>query len=185
MKKSICLLLCIAMLLLCSCSREYSVEGYKNFSIHHSDYELNHYILPSDDFVETFQHTKIDYYYREEYSSIVDFASRTFVVINYEKDVYEQAKEYCLENMQLSESVYIEYNGYTFIENIELAVKQERYGEISFPRWFNMFVYNDDLNTLIFIGFYGTEYSNEDAQDIQNNWGAFLEKHFSDLYDWK
>jgi len=186
MKKIIIFLLCFATVFLCSCGSEYSIDGYENFQTSHSHYELNHYLVPSLDFTELFQYTDIDYYYREEYNSLFDFTERSFLVVKYEKQIYEQAKEYCFQNMQLSDTNFVEYNEYVFIENTELATKQDRNGTLSsFPNWFNMFSYNDNSNSLLFLGFYNSNYTSDDAQNVRDNWGAFLEKHFSDIYDWE
>ena len=188
MKKKTILIFCCALLacLLCSCSYTYSVDGYENFDKRESHYELNHYILPSDDFVELFQNSGIDYYYREQQQSLLQFVEKSFIVINYEAETYELAKEYCLQNMQFSDAESLEYNGYIFIENIELAVKQNRYENSGdFPEWFNMFAYNDNMKCLVFMGFYGSIYPPVDAQEVREHWSEFIEKHFSDVYDWK
>lgn len=181
MKKHIILLLCCVALFLCSCSSDYKVDGYENFNLNHSHYELNLYILPSTDFADTFKYTDIEYHYREEYQSTTHFVERSIVAINYEKEIYQQAKEYCIQNMQLAGSSAIEHNGYTFIENTKLAAGQDRLGK-SFPHWYNMFAYNDTSNSLLFIGFYGSDYTSNDAQNIRDNWGLFWEKHFSDIH---
>lgn len=191
MKRKKLFFFCCSILLaclLCSCSHTYSVDGYEHFDKKESHYELNHYILPSDDFVDLFSNVGIKYAYREQYQSIIRFVEKSFVVIDYEAEVYEIAKEYCLQNMQLSDAEPLEYNGYIFIENIELAVKQNRYENPgSFPHWFNMFAYNDNKRCLVFMGFYGSSYlyPPDDAQEVREHWGAFIEKYFSDIYDWK
>ena len=185
MKKYIAFLLCISTVLLCSCSSEYSVDGYENFQVSHSHYELNNCLLPTEDFAEMFQYNNIEYYYREKYKSMLEFVEKSLLVIKYEKSIYELAKEYCLQNMQLADSHYIEYNGYVFIENIKLAIAQDRYGTLNdFPALFNMFSYNDNLNCLVFMGIYCPNYTSDDAQNVRANWGDFLEKHFSDIYEW-
>ena len=185
MKRKIFALLCCIFLLFCLCSCTVRIDGYENFKINTSDYELDHYILPSEDFVNIFPNIGLDYHFRDEYS-IIRFVERSFIVIEYEKETYEIAKEYCLQNMQLSDADPLEYNNYIFIENIELAVKQNRYENPgSFPHWFNMFAYNDNMNCLVFMGFYGSIYKPDDSPDVRDHWGEFIEKHFSDLYDWK
>ena len=186
MKMKIITLLFSIVLLFCSCGSEYSINGYENFETSHSHYELNNYILPTINFADVFENIGVDYYYNEEYKAMHQFVERSFLAIHYEKEIYEKAKEYCLQNMQLSDCEYMEYNGYIFIENIELAVKQNRYENPgSFPHWFNMFAYNDNMSCLIFMGFFSPEYTPDDAEDIRDNWGQFIENHFSDNFDWK
>lgn len=180
-KVNLILALCFIMMIMCSCNSKYSVDGFENLNVNDSNYELNHYILPSDDFADTYEYKNIDYTFRDEYLSIFYWTERSLIVIEYDEDVYTQAKEYCLDNMMLNESMTLEYNGYTFIENIKLAVGQERN---SFPHWFNMFAYNDDVNILVFMGFYGTNYDyQKDLQNVKDNWGDFLDEHFAELHD--
>ena len=172
-KLCVSVLLCFLVLLFCSCSEKISIDGIENFQVSHSNYELNVCLLPSADFIEKFEHTNIDYHYYAEYGTYLSIAGteRTLLVAEYGPDTYEEAKTYCLQNLQLSETNSVEYNNYTFIENIELAVGQERYGKAnSFPKWFNMFAYNDSLRRLVFVGFYSPDYTSADAQNVCDNW---------------
>lgn len=191
-KLNVIFLCCLMVLTLCSCgdrfngekySEKFNVDGVENFEVNEGDFELNHYILPSMDFLENFSCLDVDYHYRRKFKTWLSIVGTecSLIAIQYEQNNYESAKEYCLQNMQLLESNCVEYNGYTFIENTELATKQNR---TSFPKWFNMFAYNDKLNCLVFMGFYGEDYWVDDAQEVKDNWGTFLEKHFSDVYDW-
>lgn len=183
----IVVLLCLLIFMLCACSETHCVDGIENFQVDHSNYELNVYLLPSDDFVDRFAHINIDYHYRAEYETYLSIAGteKTFLVTEYEQEIYEQAKTFCLQNLQLSDVSTMEYNGYIFVENTKLAVQQNRFGKANaFPKWFNIFAYNDSLRQLVFIGFYSPDYSSEDAQNVCDNWGEFIEKHFSDIYDW-
>lgn len=174
--------------LLCSCNADVSIDGINSFQTNQSHYELNVCLLPSDDFLSRFKCIDIDYSYREQYNSPLSlFATeRSMIIGTYEMSVYEQAKAYCLEKMELSSSNVISYNGYTFLENIELAVDQGRYGDDRvnvFPQWFNMFAYNDDLKCLVFMGFYSPDLTSRDAIKVVDNWGEFLKEHYSDVYD--
>ena len=178
-------LICVLLFACSSCNEKYGLDGIENFQENHSDYELNVFLLPTKDFIREFEYVDIDYHYRAEYETYFSIGGteRTLVVVEYRQEVYEKAKAYCLQNLQLSETNIIEYCDYTFIENIALPINQDRYGQInSFPKWFNMFAYNDELKTLIFIGFYSPDYTSADAQNVRDNWGAFIEKHFSDIY---
>lgn len=184
MKKLLAVILCcVTVFLLCSCfDSNYVIEGIENFSTGDGSIELNDYILPSEDFIEKFENTDIQYrYYGSLHSD-----DRSIVAITYTQDVYKQAKEYCLEEMVLSDSMIMEYNGYTFIENVELPIVLKEYGR-GLPHHFNMFVYNDTLNRLIFLGAYLSDFykaTPQKTQDVVENWGAFVETYFSDIYDW-
>jgi hypothetical protein len=80
--------------------------------------------------------------------------------------------------MRLSDSNILEYNGYTFIEN---AVENTNH---VFPSWFQMFAFNDKTGTLVFLGIYLDGHSSEDAQEVRDYWGSFVEQYFSDGFDW-
>lgn len=203
MKKCVICLLCLSIALFCVGCGAYKIEidGYEKFDINHSDFELNHYLLPDLEFPDKFPYIDIEYHYNEDYKTIEDFTEKSLIVIRYNEKNYEQAKAYCLQNMNLSEAEPIEYSGYVFIENIELAIKQDRYDtREDFPRWFNMLAFNDDENCLVFIGFYAArmtiasylcgswqEYSAlydidgglSVAQKVRDNWGLFLKDFFS------
>ena len=198
--KKISLVITLFLLLssLCSCTnknvddeiiydRIIKVDGINDFKNNEGNYELNVYLLPTDDFVNRFDYTDIDYHYREHYESNIDFVGyeKSIVVIKYEENVYEQAKEFCLQEMTLSENYILEHNGYVFKENVELAIEQDRYREdfvYSFPKRFNMFAYSDSLNCIIFLGFYCPDYTNEDAMLTIKNWDQFLYRYYSDVY---
>ena len=210
MKKCVICLLCFAIALLCIGCGAYDIafDGYENFSKSHSDFELNHYILPDLEFPDKFPYINIDYCLRENYKAAYDFTEKSLIVIHYDKETYEQAKEYCLQNMQLLDAEPMEYNDYVFMKNIELAIKQDRYDTYAdYPTWFNMFAFNDEENCLVFMGFYAARLVIADhvcdsweeylemysdtydgslvAQEVHNNWGAFLENFFADIYDWQ
>ena len=197
MKRLMAILLCCLMVLtLCSCgdrfngekySEKFNVDGIENFDKFEGSIEINQYILPSDTFLEEFNYLDIDYHYRNNFKTIFSIfgTERSLITIHYEQEEYQQAKEYCLQNMQLLESNRVEYNGYVFIDNVKLkTLRNNNITRSEFPHYFNMFGYNDDLNCLVFIGFFGEDYWVDDAQQVKDNWGAFLEKHFSDVYDW-
>ena len=188
MKKLTMIVICCVLLLsLCSCKfiRDYSVRGVENFDAEYSDFELNVCLLPTEDFLERYEYINADYRYSAENAGVLslDESHESIVMIQYEDDVYLQAKQYCLDNMELSDSNIIPYGDYIFFENIELAVGMGKYGSpIGFPRWFNMFAYNDTLRQLVFIGYYDSTFYDVDIVEFQKQWGSFLQEHFGEVY---
>ena len=162
------------------------VDGIENFKSPEGYYELNAYILPSIDFIDMFEYVKADYHFREHYETKWDFVGyeKSIVIIEYDDIIYEKAKEFCLENMVLNETYTLVYNGFIFLENIKLSIEQNRENS-TFPMDFNMFAYNDELKTLVFIGYYNPGYADEDVMPIIKNWGGFLADYFSDVYVFK
>ena len=186
MKRLMAILLCCLMVLpLCACGEKYSekfnVDGIKNFEKFVVTVEINKYILPSDSYLEEFNFLDIDYHYRINYKTIFSFlgTERSLITIHYEQEEYQQAKEYCLQNMQLLESNRVKYNGYVFIDNVKLeTLRNNNIPTSQFPDYFNMFIYNDDLNCLMFMGFGGEDNYGFDAQEVKDNWGNIFRKAF-------
>lgn len=173
-KYCILILVCVIILSFCACEK-IAFDGVENFSTAHSGLSINSSLLPSDDFFDRFEYVDADYKYRAEFKTYVSPTGieRSIVYVEYEPEIYEQAKEFCFQEMMLRDNIQ-EYNGYTFIQNMGYE----------FPKHFNMFAYNDSNCRLVFIGLYTIEYSEEDAQEVSENWGDFVEQYFGDLYDW-
>lgn len=165
----------------------YEINGIENFDKFDGPSEINVDILPSDDFAEKFKYIDAQYFYKECYDGWWDVLAdeKSVVVFKYEETEYVAAKEFCLNEMNLSDTYTLQHNGYIFMENIETAIRYSAYSEEtvnSFPQRFNMVAYNDKLNTLVFFGCYFSSYSNEDAMFIISQWGEFLKANFSDMY---
>lgn len=85
----------------------------------------------------------------------------------------------------MSEKNRVEYNGYVFIENVWL--KEENDEPFDLER-FQMFIYNDGLNRLVFMGYknmedYFVSFSPEQSQNVLDDWETFLEQEFAEVYD--
>lgn len=166
----------------------YKTDGIQNFNKYDGPSEINVDILPSDDFIETFKCVDSQYFYRECYDGWWDTLAdeKSVVVFRYDENNYNAAKAFCLNEMNLSDTYTLAYNGYVFKENIATAIRYDAYsddGVHSFPQRFNMVAYNDELNTIVFFGCYFSGYSNDDAMLIVSQWGEFLNAHFSDMYN--
>ncbi len=150
-------------------------DGIETFAKETSSVSLNQWILPSVEFIDEFVYIDMDYHYKSVYTGLfyTDGAERSIIYAKYDEAIYSQAKQYCFDEMELSNENIIEYNGYRFIQNIK-ALKD-------FPSWFNMFAYNDDLNSLVFLGYYTTD----DAEEITYNWGEFLIEQFGEWYSFE
>lgn len=159
---------------------EIIIKGIDNFSENSSSYGLGDELMPSLDFIEQYEYVDMKYYFRIDYQGPFHLESAEHVVIvgSYEESIYKQAKEYCFQKMQLSEINIIEYNGYIFAQNNKTEDSEEQ-----FPHRFTMFAYNDELCHLAFMGFCDYNYTFNDTEEVLENWEVFLDKHFSDLYD--
>lgn len=172
-------------LIMTACDSVVYEEGIENFSKADSSYSINEFLLPSDDFLDDFKYENGQYYFKSIYDYTkkdCNVLDRSIVICEYNQDVYENAKKYCLDEMNLSDSNVIEYNGYIFIENLkhfEERKQLEGGKNTGYPRWFNMLVYNDDKECLAFIGFY----CSKSPEFALTDWDKFLEEYFSEYYN--
>lgn len=190
----ICLCIISIFLTLTSCS-PVSIEGIDQYQPEISTVGLTSYLFPDDDFLKRYEYSDGAFFYYDEFLVV----EKTIAVLTYESDIYIQAKENCISREFISKNNVKEYKGFVFSENLRLPqaynnLKYE-YGteEIDlslnnaynkeFPNRFNMIGYNDDLNTLIFIGFYCTDDRNEKVNLANTDFGAFLEAFFSEYYN--
>ena len=137
-----------------------------------------------------FNYTRGDYHYYDAPLLSLSSLEKAIAILEYDDIIYQEAKQYCLNNMYLSPTNIKEHNGYVFIENLGYAdyvgsikngVNQE------FPETFTMFGYNDSLKTLVFLGFC-SEHANDKKDDPQaayaeTDFGKFLDIFFSEYYD--
>ena len=182
MKKRICCMLITILILLSGCSSSKGhLQGIELFAMDYpSEYELNVCIIPSEDFLSEYEYIDADYSFTYVYDGLIFWhdVETSVLSIKYSPSVYGQAKDFCLEEMMLTSAPIVEYNGFVFYDNFELAAAQNRTVHI-FPGWFNLFAYNDNTKELPFLGYYDSDLMAEDAKDVLNNWDEFFEKNFN------
>ena len=54
---------------------------------------------------------------------------------------------------------------------------------MDWENWFVMNVFNDELNTVLAIGFYTAYPTPEYLNLVQNDWQGFLDTYFGEYYD--
>lgn len=168
----------------CGCSPyEIYVEGIDNFSIADSSTSLNQRILPSEEFLETYEYISAEYFYRDTYKTplSVESIEQSIVIVTYDSNNYELAKSFCFDSMELSDTNQCTYNNYVFVENV--ALFKARNEATDYPYWFNMFVYNDNEKCLLFMGYSASVIYHEQAGLATENWGEFLDKYYGDFYN--
>lgn len=161
------------------------IHSIEKFELSTSTVSLTQYLLPDEGFIDMFKYTDGNYHYYDN-CKLANALELVLMELSYDAETYSKAKNYCLESMYLSDENVKEYNGYIFLENLELPQhlnRLENQKNVKFPYTFAMFSYNDSKQTLIFIGFYcGTGLHNEVDRDA-TDWGAFLDKYYSEYYD--
>ena len=105
----------------------------------------------------------------------------TFLYLRYEEEVYINAKQCMLENMEPYNELYYEYNDYIFYENSNF-IEQE--GVRTFPEYFTMACYNDEECALIFIGFDAYTKSNKKYVNyLKNDFPMFIDTYYGVYHD--
>ena len=168
--------------LLCSCSYHYTDRGLENFSVNDSSVGLCRGLLP-DDFMDEFSYANGDYFYSANEESAISFCEeKVLIYLQYDNIVYQNAKKHAMDNLMLSESVAI-YNGYFFYNNdTPASLGNDHLDSKNYPYEFVRFAYNDNNNTLIFMGFSVTADLQSEVDEVADDWGAFLEKYYGEWY---
>lgn len=186
MKKTVIFFIAIAVLVLfmfTSCTPVY-LEGIEEFDEGTSSFGLTAHLLPDKDFLSKFEYTDSMYHYYDNTINHINkqpLVERIIMVLEYEDDVYEQAKMYCMDNMVLSENRVYEYNGYSFSETLDIVNHD---AESDFPQIFTMFSYNDEKHRLIFMGFACEITEVDNVNDLINqDFYSFLKEYFYEYYD--
>lgn len=177
------MLLVLAFSLTACASQE--INGIENFDIHDCSVELSYYLFPSEDFVTRFEYEDGDYWFYESDNWGWGYA-KTFAYLRYSPNHYWEAKQYCMENFALSDVHQYEHNEYHFAEHICHTLKgadREYIPGSDYPRHFNMFAFNDQNHTLIFLGYYCGNPDNPERQLAEQDFSAFLKQVYSVYFD--
>ena len=197
-KKIICIVLCTVVLSqLVGCYQDLEkhslhdyIEQINKNGVGFSSVEIDRpdHFLPSLTFIEDYQYIDGSFHWREDDPFRGVFTSKvhpevSMLCLRYDVETYYQAKEYMLEAITPYGDEFYIYNDYVFYENsnfIELRGRQ-------FPEFFTMACYNDEKNTLVFIGMYSGTLAGPSClddrflSDIKENWADFIETYYTDL----
>ncbi len=194
MKKLILCFLLIVPLALTGCSfcdtiEYFSLDEYKEKiagdGIGYSDYEVDLavYILPSITFLDDYAYIDSTFYFYEHLSFWFFCRheaenSKTLIVLQYEEEVYWEAKACVVENIGVYQDTYYTYNNFQFYGN-------QKFKNFEIPHWFAMVGYNDTTQTICFLGFYDRYPKIEDKyyEDIDAHWTEFIDQYFGEYYD--
>lgn len=134
------------------------------------------YFLPSDSFCTDYEYTNTGYHFVEKFKK--EKNSMVILYIEYEQNVYYEAKTSMFDGIKPYDDNRYEYQGFEFYKNSNYitAYVDGIYGD-RFPKAFTMAGYNDEKRTLMFIGYY-----NSSRTEIED-WGAFIESIYGEYYD--
>ena len=200
MKKVLFLLVIISIILsLSSCFHSYDVyidsldqyreeiaENRYEFGFSDAEIDAPAYFLPSDTFISDFDYIEGSYHYYYEYWVREIFGSVrqpeiSLLVLEYEEDVYLEAKDFMLKNIEAYDDTRYIYGSYCFYENLKFANFQP---SRLFPKWFVMAGYNDNKHILVFLGFEnGRNMKEEYRYNLEDNWTSFIDEYYGKYYD--
>ena len=181
MKKTVCMIFCLVLLLmnLNACGESFSVQGFDNYSENHSSYGITGFLLNGEKLWEKYDYIDGDFFYSHKTEDFLPKPIREtcLIYITFDNDVYDEAKEFVLSNIERPEQD-VWYNGYYFCEERIGYYTQDH---INFKR----VAFNDNKRTILFIGFW-LDPTQEDQQILSmyrdGNIQPFLEVYFP-MYD--
>lgn len=184
--RKFCLLISIVFIVsVLSACTPYQKDGIENFSKYTCSVELTANLFPSDDFLQKYNYTQSDYHYIDTEDWVWGYA-KAFARLTYAPEVYEAAKQHCLDSFVLSEEHTYRNSQYSFTEHLCYKSKNEA-GEwvlqSKFPRHFNMFGFDDESCTLFFIGYYNGDPNSAERELAQNDFYSFLSEVYGEYYN--
>lgn len=180
MKKILSLMVVfVLMLSLCACF-DLEINGLSEFNPYICDFELTLGLFPLDNYISRFEYIEGDFHFFE--TDILQGYVETIAYFKYSPDIYEEAKSFCMDSFPFCENHQYEYNGFVFLEHTLYSSGTSRQGLCCYPEWFNIFAYNDDTCTLVFLGYHNDDkYS--DRVYAETDFPKFLEITYSEYFD--
>ena len=135
--------------------------------------------LVSEDFLTSFEYGDNKFYcYIYEPFLFIEVFDKALMYLEYSDDVYEEAKNYILTEMDLDLSQEKSYNGYIFHFNTG------RYNLVTnFPTGYLMAGYNDSKNRLVFLGIYASTKKHPELDYGETDFGKYLKMVYGEFYD--
>ena len=164
MKKTVCMVVCLAMMFCCGgCLGEDIIvnQGFSNFSVNDSMFGVCGGTLRLGKIIEeTYEYIEGDYYwYFNGYFAPVMIDS-AFMYFVFDDGVYEEAKQFVLEHSELSDRNQFTYNGYCFYEE---TVDNEYW---EFPYSFFMVAFHEEKKIITFMGVYTFDGEANSRKDV-------------------
>ena len=179
MKKAICILILLTVLMSFSSCSEYRIEGLENFSSYDSTVETSKYLFPCDDFIDKFEYINGNYYY--DYWYYVTYCrEKSFAYFEYTPEIYQEVFTFTMDNMIFLENNKYEFNNYTFIQQ-DASVYYGEKNTPEFPYWFWMMFYSEERNIIGFLGYCYAPTQQKIRAD--EDFEGFIRYEFPD-YDW-
>ncbi len=183
------LIVLVCLPILNSCHYHISRSGldhFKKYGNADSETDISGGSFLNVEFLDKYPYLDGFYNYDDEGGGWDGTTDRAFSWLTYNQDIYEQAKQECIETRE-SENPDLDGKqafGFTFYLNYEWDADHEL---MKFPHHFTAFGYNDEKCTLVFIGFYGGQHGaeRETVATAKTDLEGFIKNYFGEWYDWE
>ncbi len=177
-------------------SMDLEVHGIENFNPLLCSLSLTVSLFPSEDYESFYGHDPVphflslyeyeegDFHYSDSWKYGAD--TRAFAYLKYSPEIYSEAKAYCLDTFYFCDVHQYEVNGYLFSEHLREDYFDSNGDQIlacRIPRYFNMFGFNDQNYTLVFLGYYNSNFNVQEDPFGETGFSAFLDARFSEYFD--
>lgn len=147
----------------------------KYFEFELSEYSTAH--LVSEDFLTKFEYGDNKFYWGAyESFLLLDVFDKTLMYLEYSDDVYVEAKNYILTEMDLDLSQEKSYNGYVLYFNNDCL-------RTNFSYVYLIAGYNDSKNRLVFLGLYVSARNHPELECGETDFGKYLKMVYGEFYD--
>lgn len=184
MKKICCILFTTLFLLFFSGCVKLEISGLENYRKQTCSVSLTDYLFPSEGFLGRYKYISGDYQYCDAGDIAWGYVT-TIAYLSYTPEVYADAKAHCLEKYELCDRHLYTYNNYIFLEQLCHTAKHNNQVNTAcaFPKVFNMFAYNDDNYTLVFLGYYNGNPDDPEKQLAELDFPSFIEKVYLKYFE--
>lgn len=184
----LCLLLLFGCALLSSGEYRVSYEGFEKMNPDLSSAGLTDIYLLNKKFLSDYPYLNGNFFYvfykPSKYSMYCGEQSFVWIVYN-DDDVYQNAKQSRFDSRSVSLESFDGTKAFGFSFYLYFDWKKEE-GKTPFPDWFTAFGYNDELKTLVFLGFDGQTGKDEPfIESASMDFSAFLTHYYGDWFDWE
>lgn len=183
MRKLVILLLLVLLLISTSACSTVNISGLENYGTADCSYELSRDLFPDETFLSLFDYCSGNYVL-ECNDGLGGGNSTAFAFLTYSPETYEDAKQYCMDNLVICNEHLFSLAEFEFRERLSHFVRNDA-GDLAigcrYPEWFNMFAYCDKSYTLVFMGYYNPDLIGNDLE--QPDFATFVEMVYSKYYD--
>ena len=160
----------------------YTTEGLSNYEQYSSMGTLD--FLPNQEKIwEKYPYVEGDFYYYQDSLIKSNGKEVGILYVIFDESVYEEAKQFSLEHIEISDDKSYLYNGYRFF--VDVKTYNYHHSNISQPEFLQMTAFNDEKNVILFLGFYiwGNSDGTQTLQMLaEGDIRPFLKEYFP-MYD--